>query len=409
MNGISRAVKYKIFLFLLTFICCASLANAQQFDIVGNKKRVSVGFKVIRSMVVLQLKINGTGPYNFVLDTGVGLMLITEPSLIDSLNIVNKRTITIVGLGERDNYEAVVAPLLNVNIAGLVVSHDVSAAILKDDFFGLSNYAGMPIHGLLGADFFKKLSVKISFADSTLTLTRPGKMRIFRHAEKIPLTIEDGKPYIKSIVTLANGNIKTSKLLIDLGAGHPLSLEKIDSLPPKSIRANLGVGLNGLIDGHLSRINNIALGKYNIKGVITSFPLDDPAFKTAVKRDGSIGMGILKRFDIIFDYQNNAMYLKSSFDFKEPFEHDMTGLSYHAEGSHFEHLIVEKVDVGSSAEEIGIQAQDEIVSINFKSVSKMSMQQIDDLLKSRDGRTILLEIYRDKVTERILLTLKRRI
>ncbi|MFD0751025.1 aspartyl protease family protein [Mucilaginibacter calamicampi] len=405
----SRAVKYNTLLFLLTLICCASSAWAQQFDIIGKKNRVSINFKLIRSMVVVPLKINSKGPYNFILDTGVGLMLITDHKLIDSLNIANKRTITIAGLGERDNYEAVIAPLVNIDIAGKLVSRDVSAAILKEDFFGLSNYAGIPIHGLLGADFFKKLAVKISFVDSTLVITRPGGMHIFRGAEKIPITVEEGKPYIKTQVTLTNGNKKTNKLLVDLGAGHPVSLEKITTLPQKSIKANLGVGLNGLIDGHLGRISSIALGKYNINSVIASFPSDDPSFKISVQRDGSIGVGILKRFDIIFDYQNNLMYLKSNMYFKLPFEHDMTGISYHANGENFEHLIVEKVDEGSVAEEMGIQVEDEIVSINLKPVGKMNMQQIDDLLKSRDGRTLLLELYRDKTTERVLLTLKRRI
>jgi len=405
----SRVVKCNTILFLLTLICWASSVCAQQFDITGNKKRAFLHFKMIRSMVVIPLKINGKGPYNFILDTGVGLMLITDPKLIDSLNIVNKRTITIAGLGERDNYEAIIAPLVSINIADQLVSKDVSAAILKDDFFGLSNYAGMPIHGLLGAEFFRQLSVKVNFTDSTLLITRPGKMRIFRKAEKIPLTIEEGKPYMKARVTIANDKSKTNKLLIDLGAGHPLSLEKVDSLPQKSISANLGVGLNGLIDGHLSRVSNLNIGKYNINDVITSFPSNDPSFKTSVQRDGSVGIGILKRFDIIFDYQNNAMYLKPNSYLKEVFEHDMSGLSYHAAGENFDHLIVEKVDAGSSAEEVGIQAEDEIISINFKPVNKMSMQQIDDLLKSRDGRTILLELYRDKETARVLLTLKRRI
>nr|WP_294791585.1 PDZ domain-containing protein [uncultured Mucilaginibacter sp.] len=366
-------------------------------------------FKIVRSMVVVQLKINTKGPYNFILDTGVGLMLITDPLLIDSLNIVNKRTIKIVGLGERDNYEAIIAPMVNVNIAGQLVSQNVSAAILKDDFFGLSNYAGMPIHGLLGADFFRKLAVKISFIDSTLVVTRPGDMRIFRKAEKIPLTIEEGKPYMNAQVALANGTGKINKLLIDLGAGHSLSLEKIDSLPQKFIRANLGVGLNGLIDGHLGRVGGITIGKYGIKNVITSFPTEDPSFKTSVPRDGSVGIGLLKRFEIIFDYQSKVMYLKANPSFKESFEYDMSGMSYHAGGKDFDHLIVEKVDEGSAAADVGVQPQDEIISINFKPVNKMSLQQIDDLLKSRDGRTILLELYRDKVTDRVLLTLKRRI
>ena len=403
------AVRYKTLLFLLMLICFVPSVLAQQFDIAGKSKRVYVPFKIVRSMVVLQLKINGKGPFNFILDTGVGLAIITDPLLIDSLNIENKRTIKIAGLGEREDYEAIIAPLLNINIADRLISQNVSAAILKDDFFGLSNYAGIPIHGLLGSAFFNKLAVKISFTDSLLTLTRPGAMRVFRKAEKVPITIEEGKPYMKTPVTLTHGATKTNKLLIDLGAGHALSLEKVDSLPKKYISANLGVGLNGLIDGHLGRVSNMRIGKYNIKDIIASFPLDDPSFKTSIPRDGSLGIGILKRFDIIFDYQNSVMYLKHNLHLKQLFEHDMTGISYHAGGKNFEHLIVEKVDIGSVAHEMGIQAEDEIISINFKPVSKMSLQQIDDLLKSKDGRTILLELYRDKVTDRVLLTLKRRI
>lgn len=404
-----RVVRYNILLFLLALITCATSAHAQQFDISGNKKRVYVPFKVIRSMVVIQLKINNKGPYNFILDTGVGIMLITDPLLADSLNIVNKRTIKIVGLGERENYEAIVTPLVNVNISGNLASRNLSAAILKEDFFGLSNYAGCPIHGLLGNDFFAKLAVKVSFTDSMLVVTRPGNMRIFRKAEKIPLTIEGGKPYMKTKVALSNGDEKINKLLVDLGAGHSLSLENIDSLPSNFIRANLGIGLNGLIDGHLGRVNHLALGKYGIKDIITSFPADDPSFKTSIPRNGSVGIGMLKRFDMIFDYQNSVMYLKPNLHFKEKFEHDMSGMSYHAGGKNFDHLIVEKVDEGSTAAEMGVQAQDEIISINFKPVNKMSLQQIDDLLKSRDGRTILLELYRDKITDRVVLTLKRRI
>jgi len=404
-----RVVRFNILLCLLALIICATSARAQQFNISGNKKRAYVPFKVIRSMVVIQLKINNKGPYNFILDTGVGIMLITDPSLADSLNIVSPRTIKIAGLGERENYEAIVAPLLNVNIYDRLVSHNVSAAILKEDFFGLSNYAGIPIHGLIGNDFFSKLAVKISFTDSMLVATRPGGMRIFRKAEKIPITIEGGKPYMQTKVTLSAGIEKTNKLLIDLGAGHSLSLENIDSLPQKRIRANLGIGLNGLIDGHLARVNNLAIGKYGIKDIITSFPAEDPSFKTSTPRNGSIGMGTLKRFDVIFDYQNGEMYLKPNYNFKETFEHDMSGMSYHAGGKNFDHLIVEKVDEGSTAEEMGVRPLDEIVSINFRPVSKMSLQQIDDLFKSRDGRNILLELYRDKITDRVVLTLKRRI
>ncbi len=406
MHGVAR--------YIIVLLVCAALLNsaivkAQHFDIAGGKKRVNVPFRLVRNMVVIKLKINNRGPYNFVLDTGVGVMLITDHTLIDSLNIPNKRIIKIAGLGDREQYEAIVAPHINVDIPGGLTSRNLSAAILQEDFFGLSDYAGVPIHGLIGHDFFNSLAVKVSFTDSTLVVTPPGKIRIFKRAEKVPLTIEANKPYIRTDVNVAQGKSKESKLLVDLGAGHALSLENVEQMPEPYISANLGVGLNGLIDGYMGRVNYINIGKYPLVNLITSFPSDDASLKTSVLRDGSIGMGILKRFDIIFDYQNNVMYLKPNLNFKEVSEHDMSGLSYHAAGKNFDRLIVEKVDAGSAAELMGIQPNDEILSINFKPVNRMSLQQVDDLLKSRDGRNILFEISRGKVTDRVVITLKRRI
>jgi len=129
-------------------------------------------FRLIRNLVVIKLKINDKGPFNFVLDTGVGLMIITDPKLVDSIAIQNKRTIKIPGLGEGDDYEAYITPPLNIQIPGLT-SYDVAAAILKTDHFNLSNFAGIPIHGLLGYEFFNNLAVKLNFIDSTLTVYKP--------------------------------------------------------------------------------------------------------------------------------------------------------------------------------------------------------------------------------------------
>ena len=68
-------------------------------------------------------------------------MIITDPKLVDSIHIPNKRTLKIPGLGEGEDSEAYVTSPLDVEIPGLV-SYDVAAAILKKDHFGLSGYAG---------------------------------------------------------------------------------------------------------------------------------------------------------------------------------------------------------------------------------------------------------------------------
>lgn len=362
-------------------------------------------------MMVIKLIINNKGPFNFILDTGVGLMIITDPKLVDSINVQHKRTIKLTGLGEGDAYEAFVTPPLNVDIPGLK-SDNVSAAILKTDYFNLSGYVGMHVHGLLGYEFFNNLAVKINFSDSTMSVSRPGDLKPFKKSQKLTIAIEDKKPYMETMVTFPDGNKALNKFIIDLGAGHPLSLENMlqkHALPKKSIRANLGVALNGPITGFISRINEIEIGRYKLKNVITSFPDKDYLKRTyTVQRDGNIGIGILKRFNVIFDYTNNALYVKSNDGYRAPFEHDMSGMEYYSAGENLSHLIISRVEPGSPADEIGLIKDDEITSINFKPVSKMSTEEIDAFFKTTE-RSLLLEIYHDKKYDRVIIALRRRI
>jgi PDZ domain/Aspartyl protease len=384
--------------------------HAQYFDFSSHSKKINIPFQLVRDMIVIKLKINNKGPFNFIMDTGVGLMIITDPQLIDSLNIPNRRTLKLSGLGEGEDYDAYVTSILNVEIPGLT-SYNVCAAVLKKDHFGLSNYAGMPIHGLLGYEFFNNLAVKVNFSDSTLTVYRPKDVRLFGKGEKILITIEDHKPYLETNVNLPDGYIKVSKLIIDLGAGHPLSLENMDKdLPKKSIAANLGMGFNGPVNGYISRISEIELGKYKIKNLISSFPTNDSiSGYRSVKRDGNLGIGLLKKFDIVFDYHNNAIYIKPGPNFNEPFEHDMSGLEYYADGDGYKRIIISRVEPGSAGDAIGLEKDDEILSINLKPISSMSLEQIDDIFKSQNDRNLLLEVYHDKKYDQVIITLKRRI
>jgi C-terminal processing protease CtpA/Prc len=72
-------------------------------------------------------------------------------------------------------------------------------------------------------------------------------------------------------------------------------------------------------------------------------------------------------------------------------------------------VIISRVEPGSAADEIGLERDDEILSINFKPVKNMTLEDIDRIFKSQNDRSLLLEIYHDKTTDRVILTLKRRI
>ncbi|MDT3403458.1 PDZ domain-containing protein [Mucilaginibacter terrae] len=402
-------------LLCLVVLCSPFFTKAQSFYISSHKKQVKFRFQLVRDMMVVPVYINTKGPYNFIIDSGVGLMIITDPNLIDSISIFNKRTIKLYGaVGTTESFEAYATSELDVRLPGDIRSRLVSAAIFKQDHFGLSNYAGMRIHGILGYEFFSQLAVKINFSDSTIIAASSGTFKPFRGKKGmvIPLSIEERKPYIKTNIILPDGCPAESKFIVDLGAGHPLSLENLEQYKNyfhKSIVANLGIGLTGPVNGYISRIDEFSLGKYKFNNVIASFPDNNNPVNYLVPRDGNLGLGILKKFFIVMDYEKGQMFLKPNYKFKEPFEHDMSGMEYFATGEDFRRVIISRVEPGSAADEAGIMANDEILAINFKPVDKMKIVDIDNLFKSKNERSILVEINRSKKLETVVLTLKRRI
>lgn len=402
-----------LLLFVGIFLFCP-VSQAQEFSFPAHKKRVSIPFRFIKNLIIVPLNIDGKGPFNFVLDTGVGFMLISDYALAERLGLENLRSIKVAGWGERDEVEAFITPGLGVTV-GEVVSSNLHAAILKKDAFNLSEYAGLPIHGLLGYEFFASFIVRISYNNQTLTLYPIKSSYIPRKGNKINLSIEERKPYLQARLILGDEKERTVKLVMDTGSGQPLSLESENGvpfpIPDINIAENLGVGLGGPIKGYLGRTSSLSLGKFELKRVITAFP-DYNDTKTLVPgRNGSLGNAVLKHFEMVIDYSRSALYIKPSVYFKEGFKHDMSGISFVCPSPNYNRLLVAQVAPGSPADLVGLVAGDEVMSINLKPVSSMTMDDIDGQFNSEEDRSFLLEILSagNKKTKKIILTLKKRI
>lgn len=384
---------------------------AQYFELNGHRRHLTVPFRIIRNSVIIQVRLDDHGPYNFILDTGVGMMVITDPCIMDTLNLTRDHVLKLAGTGQGDDYDAYATRALKVGIPGLT-SYGVGAAVFKEDHFGLSNYIGIPIHGLLGYDFFSRLIVKIDFTDSLLFISRPGHLRPQPHYEKIAIDIAHNKPYLTTRIRFCDKTVRTCRLIVDLGAGHPLSLESAarNQWPVDgAISANLGMGLTGPVNGEISRVNCLSLGRYQLMNILSSFPERQNNPFMYEPRDGNLGMDILKRFTIIFDYSDSLIYLKPGTRLHEPFEHDMSGLDYYSGGAGLNHIFISRVDSGSAADGAGIRVDDEITSVNFKTSPDLTLEDLDRMFSSVDGRGFVLGIYRDHKYYKVILSLKRRI
>src|SRR5687768_4684195 len=111
-------------------ICSVIRICAQEFHFSGNRKKGAVSFALIKYLVIIPVCISGKGPYNFILDTGVGPMIITDTSIVKGLDQTKLRPIKITGLGKGAEIDALLSNEMNASVGRAGISY-IPAAILK--------------------------------------------------------------------------------------------------------------------------------------------------------------------------------------------------------------------------------------------------------------------------------------
>lgn len=180
---------------LAALLCMQTLvASAQLMTFEGSRTRDQLTFEFVHNLTVIPLQIDGKGPYNFILDTGVGPLIITDPALVASLHGGGFPSFRIRGRGVGPELEAYVINNVLVEV-GRYGSGKLSAVLLKNDPFGLSSYVGMPVHGLIGSDFFRSYQVSIDYSGKRLRFYSP-EVKFRKRGTRIGLTLIKDKPYI---------------------------------------------------------------------------------------------------------------------------------------------------------------------------------------------------------------------
>lgn len=403
---------------LAFFLLLAAQVQGQEyFKFDKPKKKLSVKFTLHRNLIIVPVYLNDKGPFNFVLDTGVGNGILTDPGLMKTLELKKGKEIKITGAGsDQADLKAYIVHNVKAKIAE-VTAPNLAFTILSEDVFNLSSYVGMPIYGILGYQFFNSFVVRINFTETHLTLY-PSQSFTYRKRDgvRIPFELDDQKPYIYGLVTMTDSTRVKARMILDTGAGHALSLEQGShpaiQLPEPALRTQLGTGLSGTIRGYLGRVKSLEINKYKMNNVLTSFPdhLDVGAkvVKT-VERHGNVGNEILKRFNVIIDYYRSSLTLKPNNSYREAFEHDMCGIEIVAIGEGYNRYIISKVEPGSPAAEADLKVNDELLFINSASAHALTISQIDKLLHTRDNFKLLIILRREGELIYRFVTLKKRI
>jgi predicted aspartyl protease len=369
------------------------------FHINKYRRSSTIPFRYLSNLILVKVKVNKSDSLNFIVDTGVSNIILTDPTLAETLGMKKSRNITISGSGSGKAPKAYVSFGNHISI-GNITGKNQNIIVLEADFMQLSELVGEKIHGIVGYDLFNYFVVNINFQTRRLHFKRPENFRYKpRMGKALPIEIVNSKPYLNEVIIKNNNFVSSQRLMIDTGAGHATSLENIydqEILPKTTLSASLGFGMNGEIFGDLGRIESVRLGNFELKNIIGTFP-NKNSIPTQQARNGTIGCELLHLFELTFNYREKYLILKPNFTkLKEPFEYNMAGFDVVAKGELFKELYVQKVIPNGPADQAGIREGDQLMRIDNISAMDLNLSNLYKMLQKGHGKSLQLLLQRNK-------------
>jgi Aspartyl protease len=197
--------------FSITTIVCRAESRCPG-NVPGLRPRIVAG-----ALLVIPVKVNDSGPYDFMVDTGSQLNVV-DPSLAAELKLKSQGPVGLVATATR--FESSVAVLDSLQAGSRVVAKPLVA--IQD--LGSIQAADPRIRGVLGESFLAHFDLLIDYRHPLLCLDDASKMQEEVRGERIPLVPpahpESELPYTQRLViSVEFSDTGAQQILLQLDSG----------------------------------------------------------------------------------------------------------------------------------------------------------------------------------------------
>ena len=353
------------------------------YSFAAGSATVDVPFEVRDGHIFLSVMLNGKGPFRMLLDADRGNIL--SPAAMTALGLKPQGNFGTAGTG--DNQQDIgIARVDRLEVGGVAIegmlfaSIDVSAYMSRVE--GIDN-----VSGIVGYELFKRFPIKLDFQRSRATFYDPSRFTYSGGGTSVPVKFRehvaqidgsvDGVNGIFTIDTSSRGSLALTAPFVDKNG-----LVKRYGATQSFVS---GTGAEGYAHSLLARANSLKLGSVTVDKPIVALSTQPVSGGSTTDVTGSVGYGILRQFNITFDYANGTLYFEKNANFGQPDVFDRSGMWIERTASGFE--IIETMKDGPAAK-AGLAPGNVIVAIDGKPWSTMPLATVRQELKAAPGTKV---------------------
>ncbi|WKN32060.1 aspartyl protease family protein [Porifericola rhodea] len=363
----------------------------------------SIPFELHAEHIFIKLYINNhPSPLDFIFDTGAASTVVSEHKAkrmkLPSDGFTSVRTAkgpSLAYYSKRGTIKVGDINVQNVRISHLSLSH-------------LDRVLERNVDGIIGHDLLNRYVILVNYDKFALDFYDPQNFQPARNFTAHKVELIAGRPYINAALTLENGETLEGRLQIDNGSGSSITVYSpfVDKykLSSKVGRTELVYTMNftGMIDkNYAGRLPGFDVGNYRLTNVPIRLNRSKYHKRAFIDGVGHIGNGLLKRFNIAFDYRNGITYWYPNQSFVEEFREAYSGLVVKTDQQE-EKIFVKRVFDNSPAALAGLVENDEIVMIDNIKTEGRTSYEVNDLL-NQAASNIEIVIKRDNQLKRLRL------
>ncbi|HEY2469274.1 MAG TPA: retropepsin-like aspartic protease [Terracidiphilus sp.] len=279
---------FAVFAIAATVTCNLSAENRCPGNVASLPYRLVKGH-----LMVVEVSINHSGPFNFLLDTGTHSIMV-DPALAAALHLNPEGRMLIASVGSETTASLVQVPLIEAGSHALA-----NQDAIVYDLANIGNL-GIAIRGILGEDFLAHFDVLIDNSQRLLCLDNGTAMRSKIKGAHVPLILLAGRAdtSINSLIIEAQFSavVRPVRMKLDSGANESVLFD-----PPHSTAARVvsGNGTDGTANTFVTLPRQtLRIGQAEVSNVpLVAFAHPRKGLFTS-ESDGLLSLGLFRRIFI---------------------------------------------------------------------------------------------------------------